>query len=491
MVGAASLLAAAGLIPVRAGRRRSSQPVGADPPAVRAHSPGRRRSATDPDGSRRLGGHGQGAGVSRCRLAGRQLGVTNELDVIVVGGGLAGLTAGAVAVQAGLAALVLEAHAPGGRARIVERDRFIFNMGAHALYLGGPALAVLRSLGIDPVGNPPPLGRYRALSGGRLHGLPTGPASLLRTTALGLRSKAKLTEVLAQLPWLRAPRFAGVSVAAWLASYDLRPDAESVLRALLRLGTYAADVDDFAADAAISQMRLAATDGVVYLDGGWAQLTDRLAGLVEVRPATKVTHIGVAAGRVEVSVLDGSTLVARRVILAPGTPAAARALLASDPGWGDVGSPVVAACLDLGVSRVPDPGYVLSLDEPLYATVQSPPARQAPEGGAVVAAVRYGTRTAKQDRPALEDHLATAGVRSEDIVVSRFLANMVVAGAAPRAGAGGLSGRPRVTSTGLPGVYLAGDWVGGEGLLADASLASARTAAILAARDLRSSPTTM
>jgi thioredoxin reductase len=37
-----------------------------------------------------------------------------------------------------------------------------------------------------------------------------------------------------------------------------------------------------------------------------------------------------------------------------------------------------------------------------------------------------------------------------------------------------------VTATGLPGVFLAGDWVGAEGLLADASLASGMAAALAA-----------
>ncbi|HEX7459355.1 MAG TPA: hypothetical protein VF279_01915, partial [Acidimicrobiales bacterium] len=40
------------------------------------------------------------------------------------------------------------------------------------------------------------------------------------------------------------------------------------------------------------------------------------------------------------------------------------------------------------------------------------------------------------------------------------------------AGNGGLRGRPAVGDTGTPGIHLAGDWVGPDGLLADAALAS-------------------
>jgi phytoene dehydrogenase-like protein len=412
----------------------------------------------------------------------------SEWDVIVVGGGLAGLAAGATAARAGAATVVIEAHDPGGRARTVEREGFVFNMGGHALYLGGPGTAVLRALGVRPDGAPPPLDRYRALAGGHQHLLPTGPGSLMRTTLLGRRSKAQFARLLGTVPRMKPSRLAGRSVSNWLAQQDLRPDTESVVRALLRLSTYTADLDELGADAAVGQMQIAARPGVVYLHGGWSQLIDGLSSLVETRRGTPVTGVEVAAGRVEVSTGEGK-LVARRVVLAPGGPAAVRGLLPADPGWPDLGPPLSAACLDVGVRRVPDPGYVLGLDVPVYGTVQSPPARQAPEGQAVVAAIRYGARTAEEDRPELDAILQEVGVGAEDVVVSRFLAHMVVAGALPRAVNGGLVGRPGITASGLPGVYLAGDWVGPHGLLADAALASGQAAAEHAVRDLDGSST--
>ena len=51
--------------------------------------------------------------------------------------------------------------------------------------------------------------------------------------------------------------------------------------------------------------------------------------------------------------------------------------------------------------------------------------------------------------------------------------------ALPTAETGGLSGRPAIAVAALPGVFLAGDWVGDEHLLAGAALASARQAAAL------------
>jgi len=404
-----------------------------------------------------------------------------EWDVIVVGGGLAGLAAAATAKQQDARVVLLEAHGPGGRARTVEKEGFTLNMGAHALYVGGAGWRALRSLGVTPAGAAPPLGRYRALTGETHHLLPTGPLSLLRTGVVSPRGKVQLISLLGRVPRMAAGSLATTSVSDWLTSCRLLPDADAVVRAIIRLSTYSADVDEFSAGAAVAQLQLAAKGGVIYLHGGWAQLVDALARDVDIRARTEVTAVDRVGDHLEVRTPDG-VMTAQAVVVATGAPAAVRRVLPVDPGWGELGPPVTAACLDLGVDRVPQPGYILSLDEPVYVNVQSPPARQAPDSQAVVAALRYGARSAAEDRPQLEQLVTAAGVRPEQVVTSRFLARLSVAGTLPRAATGGLAGRPDVTATGVPGVTMAGDWVGPVGLLADAALASGRAAGALAVR---------
>jgi phytoene dehydrogenase-like protein len=93
-----------------------------------------------------------------------------DVDVVVVGGGLAGLTAAATARAAGASVVVLDAHEPGGRAQVTERDGFTFNRGAHALYLGGEAAAVLgrsRSTASSPAAASTSSRRARRRSCGR------------------------------------------------------------------------------------------------------------------------------------------------------------------------------------------------------------------------------------------------------------------------------------------------------------------------------------
>ncbi|HVM65120.1 MAG TPA: hypothetical protein VMU14_09690, partial [Acidimicrobiales bacterium] len=271
----------------------------------------------------------------------------------------------------------------------------------------------------------------------------------------------------------------------WLAAQALRPDADAVVRALVRISTYASDFATFAADAALQQLQAAAKGGVRYLHGGWAPLVDALAGRVEVRTHAAVRAVQPVAGRFEVAT-DAGRSVARAVVVALPTPAATRALLPERPAWGDVGPQVTAACLDVGVRWPPSPGYVLGADDPVYATTQSPPARQAPPGQAVVAAVRYGATEAAADRAVLERYVAYAGVAADEIVTSRFLAHLTVYGAAPVASAGGLPGRPQVRAG--AGLFVAGDWAGSEGVLADAALASGHAAGLAALAHLAHAP---
>jgi hypothetical protein len=94
--------------------------------------------------------------------------------------------------------------------------------------------------------------------------------------------------------------------------------------------------------------------------------------------------------------------------------------------------------------------------------------------------MRYGARSSKQDRSQLWEFARLVGISEDDVVVERFLHRMIVSHALPAPGLG-LAGRPAVTASGQAGVFLAGDWIGPSGLLADASLASGAAAGTAAA----------
>ncbi len=406
-------------------------------------------------------------------------------DVLVIGGGIAGLCAAAEVANAGHGVEVLDAHAIGGRARTTDVGGYLLNVGPHAVYLGGPLYAQLTEWGIDVPGGTPLTDEGYLSVGEELHRFPGGPRSLLTTSALGVRSKVRAGKLLAGLAKLDTRRLVGRTVSEWIA--DQPADLRQFLLALVRVSSYTDLPDEFDAGAAVAQIVMSATTGVRYIDGGWQTIVDGLRRFVEahggvVREGAQVSGIAPGSDGVDVHLADGTTRRARRVVLAAGGPELV-ARLAGRPvaGADRLGPPVEAACLDLGLRTVPSKPFILGGDRPLYLSLHAPTAALAPGGGAVLSMMRY----LRPGSPA-PDHAATrrelralaamAGVGNDDIVHYRYLARMTVYHGVPLARHGGLAGRPSIDAFGSSDVSIAGDWVGPVGMLADAAAASGRAA---------------
>src|ERR1700722_18645639 len=107
---------------------------------------------------------------------------TSRSPIIVIGGGIAGLTAAALLGRTGIPTVVLEkSGAPGGRAATRERHGFLVNLGPHALYSAGHLLRTLNALDVHVSGHLPPTSGGFAIRDGHLHTLPVGFTSLLTT----------------------------------------------------------------------------------------------------------------------------------------------------------------------------------------------------------------------------------------------------------------------------------------------------------------------
>src|SRR3954470_7520913 len=121
-------------------------------------------------------------------------------DLIVVGGGLAGLTAATLVARAGRSVIVLERAArPGGRAATHVRGGIHFNLGPHALYRRGHAARLLEELRVPFTGRVPDARAALPLAGDALHPIPSGPASLFTSSLLATREKWRLVRLLMTL----------------------------------------------------------------------------------------------------------------------------------------------------------------------------------------------------------------------------------------------------------------------------------------------------
>lgn len=420
-------------------------------------------------------------------------------SVIIAGGGLSGLACACLLAKNGARVTLIEqSERLGGRADTEVRDGFHLNLGPHALYLGGEAQAVLRKLDIPHGGHLVPAQSYGVYQN-KVHPLPSSPFSLLTTRLLPLRAKFSAAKTLAGLSKLNHRQYADTTYAEWAMQRSSHPAAAALLMGLGRLATYAGDLDLMSADVGILQLQRAASRGVVYIDGGWTSLVARLSEKAQTLGVKLITGLGVEEVLMDEShhiqgalLTNKEELTAGAVILATGPAQAARlageARLPALYLATQTLKPVRAMCLDIGLERLPLPErtFVLGLDVPYYLSVHSRWAALAPPGKTLISLAIY----LKNDIPPKEEavaaleaymDLAQPGWRPLEIM-RRVLPAATVSHALPRKATMGLLGRPAVTVQDAHGLYLAGDWVGAEGMLADCCFASAQTAtqAILA-----------
>lgn len=414
-----------------------------------------------------------------------QNGTTQPADVIVVGGGLAGLISAAYAARAGRSVTLLEKSSTlGGRGMTTKLGEFEFNLGPHAVYKKGALAGVLRELGVSCKGKVPPNAGY-AIQNGELFDVGLNPKWFLTTKLIG--SKSELLKVFMRIRTMDTTKYTGTSIGDWLQDEVRDPGVRALLTGLLRVSTYAHNME-LDASVALLQLQMGQS-GVLYLDHGWQTMVDGLRSVAErhgvrIELNASVEAVERTGDTTTIRLKGGRTLTAPAVILAT-TPDIAAALT-DPPALHTMVKEAVqvrAACLDLGLRKLPMPNaeFAFGLDAPLYMSVHTRVAKLGPKGAAVVHVAKYlapddtDAKAHEQQLEACMD-LVQPGWRGE-VVQRRYLPNMTVVPSTATAASGGLAARPAVDGSGIEGVFLAGDWVGPEGWLSDASAASAKMAA--------------
>jgi phytoene dehydrogenase-like protein len=411
----------------------------------------------------------------------------DNLDVIIIGGGLAGLTTAALLARSGKAVALLEhsSREIGGRARTADIEGFYFNQGPHALYLTDATDSVLKEIGIAYTGGIP-AGKGYLISGGEKRKIAGDYSSWLSGKNDGSQFFISPTQ-------MDFSQLESVTEQEWLDKniHDIN-DAE-IIKTIIRLNTYANDPDIQSIGPVLHQIYVGSRAGVMYLDGGWQTLID---GLLTVAKNAKAKIVmGKKAIRVKRNdssgwqvLLDNKAEVSAKIVVIAAGPMDAYSLF-DDNDRPDVLSkiakeakPIRLVCLDVALSSLPDKDtlFALGVDHPLYFSVHSAYAKLAPKGGALIHVAKYlGTSIQpkpREDQPELEAFLDLLQPGWRQVLVKkRPLPNMVVSNALVTAADGGLSGRPnpRIAEN----LYIVGDWVGKEGLVSNASVASAKNAA--------------
>jgi phytoene dehydrogenase-like protein len=426
-----------------------------------------------------------------------------RFDAVVIGGGLAGHLAAVRLAKTGRSVALLErAKHPGGRAATTSADDIHFNLGPRALYCHGHAFRALDELKIPFSGRFPNPGTPLAMVQDRGYRLPATLCGLLLTRLLSPRDKWRFARLLGELPKLDTAGLMHTDVRTWATERYGDGALANLLFAFFRVTSYAADMEHYSAGAALEQLRLALEGNVWYVDGGWQSIIDGLRDEavrsgVFLGSESPVASVRQTDDGLAIHVTRKETLTADSVVLAVGPEQAATILDLPDDHrlsqWIGTARPVRAACLDVALVKLPrqEHRFALGIDEPYYLSVHSAAAKLAPDGVAVVHVMKYlsndeSTSGVERDLEAFFDR-AQPGWRKL-VLKRRTLPNMLVAPDLPQAACGGLSGRPPVDVAGMPGVFVAGDWVGSHGQLADASAASADEATHRAIQFLETSP---
>jgi phytoene dehydrogenase-like protein len=410
---------------------------------------------------------------------------------IVIGGGLAGLATAAYLARGGRAVTVLDkASSVGGRALTDTPHGYALNRGVHALYSGGPASEVLRELGVRYTSGTPR--RIFAMDARGVHRFPSTPLSMLRTTLLDVADRHEFVGMFVRLGSIRLADLAHQSCADWIAHAARRARVRQLLSAIARTYMYSSALDIVSADVFLERLLQTARHPVHYVDGGWQTLVDKLREVALAAGVRLVTSAGVSSVEVRggsvhgVRLHAGAGLECDELVVAV-APADALRLIGSplQPVLAD-SLPARVACLDLALERLPRPEHpvVFDMDRPLFVTAQSEFARLAPQGGAVVHAVKQldprQTSDPHQDLVDLEGLMDRVQPGWRQLLVERrYLPRMLAAGVVPLASHGGLAGRADYRPGPIANLYFAGDWVGPRGFLVDASLDSARAVARL------------
>jgi phytoene dehydrogenase-like protein len=412
---------------------------------------------------------------------------------------MAGLTAACYLARAQMEVTVIEkASNLGGRAVTQDFEGFRFNRGGHALYTGGAASRILEDLGVSyDYGIPK---RTFVMQGGKMSSFPADPLGFLRTDLLNAGDKLALVRLFVALGAAKPRALANTSVQDWLDHNVRRPHLRRLMMGLARTFVYSTALDLVSAELFVEKLQRALRHPVHYVDGGWGTLVDGLRFAAERAGARIVSNTYVDGVEFDdghargVRLRDGSHVRASAVVVATSPRDAAKLV---DGGEHSAMCHIVEglipariACLDVALERlpVPDRPVVQDLDAPRFMSAQSVYSRVAPEGAALIISFkqldpRY-PGDPREDERDLEDLLDTAQPGWRGAQVRRqYLPRIEALGALPNAREGGFAGRPGPRVPGLDNLYLAGDWVGSEGFLVDASMASAHRAAELVLED--------
>ncbi|WP_265181863.1 NAD(P)/FAD-dependent oxidoreductase [Geomicrobium sp. JCM 19055] len=313
-------------------------------------------------------------------------------------------------------------------------------------------------------------------------------------TELSSEEKLEWSSLMSGLSRVNTESIHSVSLQEWSEKNIQNERVRLLFHGMCRQWSYCHDMRIVSAGYVIKQGKLAG-NGVRYIEGGWQTIVDDLrieaikhgAHIVTNRPVEQVILRDGQVRAIKLANLKEVKISA--VISAIGIDDTYKLIEGAEHislgKWKAQSYPLYAACLDVALKQIPFPErvFAIGLDEPYYFSRHSGPVKLSNNGAFVFHVMRYNDnqndRDASQDEEELQKllDLLEPGWRN-NVSAIRFSPNVLVAHDARTIAQGGkgITDSPVVPE--IDGLFVAGDWVGQEGRLADAAMISAKMAAL-------------
>lgn len=330
-------------------------------------------------------------------------------DVVIIGGGIAGLSTGALLAKQGKRVTIIEkGNQAGGRAYTYEEQGFTLNYGPHAMYIpeSGMLGDVMRRLE-RPVPTCEYVDAMRAYwaDGDRLAVMGAKPHQVLTTKLFSIGERFQLVKLMLALKSAKPETVApGTTWRAWVEDQTGDPAVRRFAMALGTINTYTRPAADLDAAWLLAHFKrvLFAKDYVGYMCGGWRSMYDVFIDELQANGGVLITgarveRVEMEGARIAAAVTAGARYEADAFVCtlppqeAPSIAPEGSALQAEMRRWSRL-EDVRALCVDLGFSREVrrDLALIFDIERDLYYSVHSYTTPDlAPAGGQLLHAMAY------------------------------------------------------------------------------------------------------
>lgn len=170
-----------------------------------------------------------------------------NVDVIIIGGGISGLSAAYALEKQGVSYLLFEPSDLGGVVRSLRRDGYTMEQGPNVFIERPHLISLLSELGLQSHIRYPTIERYKQYVwwNGSPHVVPKGPLQFATTALFSLKEKWQIISA-ARRKGVLKPKAEDESVATFFGRLIGRGGAERVLDPVLK-GIYGGEIDELSA----------------------------------------------------------------------------------------------------------------------------------------------------------------------------------------------------------------------------------------------------